>query len=737
MKNESEGKGAARERIAKLRELINDYRYHYHVLDESIMSEAAADSLKHELSELEKQYPDLITPDSPTQRVAGRPLDKFEKVAHRDRMISLADVFSEDEVREWLIATEKAGAASIKEFFTDIKMDGLACALHYQDGLFLQAVTRGDGLVGEDVTMNVRTIENVPLRIDAPGHVEVRGEIVIFKADFEELNQRQKKAGEPEFANPRNLAAGSIRQLDPRVAASRKLRFIAYDLVEPDLSTHAEAYQKLRQLGFRTSGEDRVFTRLEKAARFIDQEKANEAPTKDTISFHYSTHGEKSQELLVKNGQTSEIEAKSSERSPVFERNKSKDTKNSVPKPESVFDEIKYLEQYRGDLPFNTDGMVIKVNDRQVYKRLGIVGKTPRGAVAFKFPAEEATTRVRDIVISIGRTGAATPVAILDPVKVAGSRVRHASLHNADEIARLDVRVGDTVIIYKAGDIIPQIKQVLLELRPMATERFDYEQALRRQYPELEFERPEGEVVYRVKGENSDLILKRALEYYASKPALNIEGLGAKNVEALVDANLVKSIADLYRLKPEKVAQLGRFAKLSARNLVNAIQDSKTPPLHKFITALGIRHVGAQTAIILADHFGSIEKLAETSEADLVALPDIGQTVAESILAYFADEDNLKLLTELRELGVHPVYEDRSSLPLTDKSYVVTGTLTSMGREEAEEKLRERGATVTSGVTKQTTNLITGEKPGKSKIEKAQKLGIPMLDEEDFLKLIE
>lgn len=654
----------AEERIAKLRELINEYRYHYHVLDESIMSEAAADSLKHELSELEKQFPELITPDSPTQRVAGKALDKFEKVTHAERMISLADVFSEDEVREWVMSNEKL-IGRISEFFTDIKMDGLACALHYEDGLLVQAVTRGDGLVGEDVTNNVRTIENVPLRIPESGHVEARGEIVIFKKDFDELNEKQKRAGEKPFANPRNLAAGSIRQLDPKIAASRKLKFMAYDLVTPNLPKHSEAYAKLRELGFRTSGEDKVFTKIEE-----------------------------------------------------------------------VFQEIKHLENYRKTLPFNTDGMVIKINDRKLYQKLGIVGKTPRGAVAFKFPAEEATTKVKDIVISIGRTGAATPVAIFDPVQLAGSVVRHASLHNADEIARLDVRIGDTVIVYKAGDIIPQVKEVLTTLRPADTVPFDYAQALREQYPELEFERPKGEVVYRVKGENSDLILKRAIEYYASKPALNIDGLGEKNVVALVDSGLVSSIPDLYRLTVNKVSQLERFATLSAQNLVSAIEQSKTPPLSKFITALGIRHIGTQTAITLARNFGSIEKLENATEEELLALPDIGKVVAESILAYFADEDNLKMLHELRELGVKPEPVQLDGLPFAGKSYVVTGTLASMGREAAEDRLRNLGATVTGGVTKTTTALIAGDKPGKGKTDKAAKLGIPVITEAELLGLL-
>ena len=656
-------------RILKLRELINDYRYHYHVLDQSTMSEAAADSLKHELSQLEATYPDLITPDSPTQRVAGRPLDKFTKVEHVQRMISLADVFSESEIREWVARNYKLVEKTVHfDYFTDIKMDGLAMSLHYENGVLKRAVTRGDGLVGEDVTMNVRTIENVPLKLrgaDIPAKVEVRGEVIIFKADFEALNEAQKQKGEKPYANPRNLAAGSIRQLDPKIAASRPLRFMAYDLVSPDLATHQLAYETLRMFGFQTSNQDQVFTTLDE-----------------------------------------------------------------------VFAEIKRLGETRANLPFGTDGMVIKINDRSIYRQLGIIGKTPRAAVAFKYPAEESTTKVRDIVIQIGRTGATTPVAIFDPVEVAGSTVRHATLHNADEIKRLDLRIGDTVIVYKAGDIIPQVKEVLVSLREEYTEPFDYEKALRQQYPELDFYRPDGEVVYRVKGLTSELILKRAIEYYASKPALNIEGLGEKNVEALVDSGLVSSLSDLYRLTPVAVAKLERFAELSANNLVEAIQKSKTPPLAKFIAALGIRHVGIQTASALATAFGSIEKLAEATEDDLLKIPDIGQIVAESILAYFSDEDNLKQLSELKELGLKPYFEDPNQLPLHGQSYIISGTLDSMGREEAEDNLRKKGATITSGVVKTTTALIVGAKPGKSKLEKAEKLGIKIITEADFLKLI-
>lgn len=654
-----------RERVLKLRELINDYRYHYHVLDESIMSEAAADSLKHELSQLEAQYPELITPDSPTQRVAGRALDKFQKIKHAERMISLADVFSEDEVREWLDRIAKLGAVN-PELFVDIKMDGLAMALIYEDGLLKQAVTRGDGKVGEDVTMNVRTIENIPLSIPQKEHTEVRGEVVIFKADFDKLNAAQRAKGKPEFANPRNLAAGTIRQLDPKIAASRPLKFMGYDMVSPNLGKNSEVYERLSELGFRVSRQQQVYKDLRGAMDFIMR-----------------------------------------------------------------------LNETRGDLPFGTDGAVIKVNDRRVYQALGIVGKTPRGAVAYKYPAEEATTVVKDIVISIGRTGAATPVAQFDPVQVAGTTVRHASLHNADEIARLDVRVGDTVIIYKAGDIIPQVNRVLTELRPSDSKPFDYLEALKEQYPELEFERPAGEVVYRVKNANADQMLKRSIEYYASKPALNIEGLGEKNVEALVESGLVSTIADLYTLTAAQVETLDRFAEISAHKLVDNIQASKNPPLARFITALGIRHIGAQTAIDLAAHFRSMEAFCDASESELIEMPGIGKVVAESIVAWLSDEDNVALLEKLKENGVEPTYEDNSNGKLAGQSFVVTGTLDSMGRDVAAERIRALGGEFHSSVVKTTTYLVAGRNTGKAKLDKAAKYGTKVIDEEAFLKLLE
>ena len=665
-----------RNRVEKLRELINDYRYHYHVLDESTMSESAADSLKHELAEIEAQYPELITPDSPTQKVAGAVLPGFNKVEHRTPMISLADVFDSDELKAWLNRAKKYLAehhstANQIDFMCDIKMDGLACALIYRNGVFQQAVTRGDSRVGEDVTVNVRTIDNIPLRLreNWPGRTEIRGEIVIFKDDFTKLNERREKDGEPVFANPRNLAAGTIRQLDPKIPATRPLRFMAYEIIrdnEDEVPTYDFTYKSLKKLGFTTSGQQKLLGDLSGVEEYIS-----------------------------------------------------------------------HLEQYRDSLPFNTDGVVIKINNRQLYKALGTVGKTPRGAVAYKYPAEEATTIIRDIVISIGRTGAATPVAVFDPVVVAGSTVQHASLHNADEIARLDVRIGDTVVIYKAGDIIPQIQKVLLELRPAGTEKFSYKQALKKQYPELEFERPPGEVVYRVKGANSDLLLKRSIEYYASRPALNIDGLGEKNVEALINAGLVQDIADLYTLEKSDLVKIERFADLKADNLINAIANRKKPALARLITGLGIRHVGAQTAIDLANHFQNFAKLSESTVDELIAIDGVGEVVAESIVAWFVDDDNQNMLSKLWSVGVEPTHEINRIRSLEGQSFAITGSLSAMSRDEAAERIRAQGGVFQSSVGKSTTYLVAGGKVGASKRESAEKFGTKIIDEKEFLEIID
>ena len=666
---------AAEQRIVKLRDLINDYRYHYHVLDESIMSEAAADSLKHELSQLEEQFPELVTPDSPTQRVAGKALSKFAKVQHQTRMISLQDVFDRAEVAAWIQRMKKVRQDITEEFLCDIKMDGLACALIYEDGVLTRAVTRGDGLVGEDVTMNVRTIQNVPLTLRANqrfahflrGRTEIRGEIVMHKADFAALNQRRQAAGQPEFANPRNLAAGTIRQLDPKLVAERPLHFVGYDIIRDNLEdtpTIAFGYQMMNELGITTSRQTQIVYGLDEVMSYVD-----------------------------------------------------------------------HLDELRQSLQFNTDGAVIKLNDRRQFAELGIVGKTPRAAVAYKFAAEEATTIVRDIVISIGRTGAATPVAVFDPVVVAGTTVQHASLHNADEIARLDVRRGDTVVIFKAGDIIPQVQTVLKELRPAGTKPTDYPVELARQYPELEFVRPEGEAVYRVKGLSGPLILKRALAHFASKGALDIDTLGEKNVEALVEAGLVNDLADIYRLTKDDLLQLERFAEISAQKLIDAIAAKKQPALERFLFGLGIRHVGTQTAIDLANHFESIEKLSQATIDELSEVDGVGEIVAESIMAWFADEDNVWLLKKFADLGVTPQFTKKSG-SLTGQSFVITGTLQSMGRDAAAEKIRNLGGTFQTAVAKDTTYLVAGGKVGASKLKKAEQYGTKIIDEQTLLELI-
>lgn len=663
------------ERVQELRDLLNRYNYEYHVLDEPTVSDAVYDGLFNELKKIESEHPELVTSDSITQRVGNELKGGFTKVEHSSRMLSLNDVFDPAEVEAWVKRMDKLLPGTKHEFFADVKMDGLACALIYQDGVFVQAVTRGDSYVGEDVTNNVRTIKNVPLRLRndskygkfLAGRTEVRGEIVMLKKDFAALNVERKKAGEPEFANPRNLAAGTIRQLDPKLVAARPLHFRAYDLLRDDPSevpTNMYAYDALSALGLTRNKEASVYSTLDGVMEFVH-----------------------------------------------------------------------YIGDVRNELPFNTDGLVIKVNDRALFRELGVVGKQPRAAVAYKYAAEQATTIIKDIVISIGRTGAATPVAVFDPVVVAGTTVKHASLHNADEIARLDVRIGDTVVIFKAGDIIPQVESVVTELRPKNAVKFDYEKALAEQYPELEFERQGKDVVYRVKGTSSDLILKRSVEYYASKGALDIDTLGEKNVVALVDAGLVKDIADIYTLTVGDLLKLERFADISAKKLIDAIQVKKTPPLEKFILGLGIRHVGAQTAIDLANKFTSVENIAAATIEDLEQVEGIGKVVAESIVAWFADDDNGALLNKFKELGVQPTFEMKTG-KLLGVNFVVTGTLETMSRDEAAEKIRALGGVFQTAVAKDTTYLVAGGKVGASKLKKAKAYGTKIIDEKALLELL-
>jgi len=668
--------GSPAERAAKLRELINDYRYNYHVLNKSTMSEAAADSLKHELSRIEAEHPELITLDSPTQRVAGEPLPQFNKIEHSSRMLSLNDVFDETEFQAWVTRIKKLAGQEQIDFFVDLKMDGLACALVYQDGVLAQGITRGDGFVGEDVTANIRTIESIPLRLRRAsgyekflaGRTEIRGEIVMYKDQFEKLNAAREKQGLPKFANPRNLAAGTIRQLDPKLVAGRPLQFHAYDMLRDnpaDLPTNDYAYQAVRQLGLRANNEATIAKSPKEALAFA-----------------------------------------------------------------------KKWEEKRHDLQFNTDGLVVKVNDRGLFRRLGVVGKAPRGAVAFKYPAEQATTKVKDIFVSIGRTGSATPVAMLEPVVVAGSTVQMATMHNESEVARKDIRIGDTVIVHKAGDVIPEVVGPLVKLRDGSEREFVMPTHCPDCGTKLVKAKAE-EAVWRCPNNACPSRAWKQIEHYASKAALDIDGLGEKNVIALLKAGLINDPADIYKVTKENLLELDRFAEISAAKLIKAIQDKKHPPLARFIYGLGIRHIGTQTAIDLAAHFKTIDKLRSSTIDELSEVEGVGGVVAEAVVEWFEEPRNKKLLEKFEKLGVEPEKAKEISGPLSGKSFVVTGSLGNMSREEAGERIRALGGTFQSSVGKETDYLVVGANVGASKLTKAAKLGTKQIDEAAFLKLLD
>ena len=670
-------------RIEELRRQLNQYAYEYYALDSPSVSDAVYDSLYGELKQLETKYPELITPDSPTRRIVASSATKFQKYHHKRRMISIMDTFSDQEAYDWVgkvrrYAEKNLSIATLTEldevnYWLDAKMDGLACSLHYQDGLLIRAVTRGDGMVGEVVTDNVRVVPTVPLRLhDDPvfteGETEVRGELIMLRADFDQINRQLIKRGDKPFANPRNLAAGTIRQLNPQVVASRPLEFHAYDLLRDgvdDAMTNQAVYEKLLQLGFKVNPEAHL-----------------ESSFADAISYAH-----------------------------------------------------RFRIKVQPNLPFNTDGLVIKINDRKLYDRLGIVGKYPRGAVAYKYPAETATTKVRDIVLSLGRTGAVTPVAVFEPVQLAGTTVRHATLHNADEIARLDVRIGDTVVIYKAGEIIPQVQSVITGLRPADSRPYDFIRAMHRQYPELEFERPEGEAVWRVKNPgNAITITVQAIKHFAGRQALDIEGLGERNAELLVSTGLVGDVADIYSLTVEAVSKLDRFAELSATKLVHEIQEKKAPPLDRFIYGLGIRHVGAKTANDIAKHFTGLEDFSDSTIGQLEAIPGIGQIVAESIQGWLSDESNIRLLDKFAQLGVHPVPVQAGG-SLAGISFVITGAL-SVSRDELANQIRLRGGNFQTGVGKSTDYLVAGQRVGFSKLAKAKQLGVKVISEAQLMEML-
>lgn len=664
-----------KKRSEELKKILQKYSYEYYVLDNPSISDDVYDSLFNELKTIEAQNPEYITSDSPTQRVGGDILESFAKVQHKTRMLSLNDVFSKSELNSWIERIHKLMSGKVEEYFADLKMDGLACSLVYEDGLLTKAVTRGDSYVGEDVTNNVRTIKSVPLKLYADGaskelfkgRTEVRGEIIMLKKDFDNLNKKQKEKGEAEYANPRNLAAGTIRQLDPNLVSNRPLVFQAYDLIRDkknEIPTHEYAYRQLRLLGFKVNKFATKFESITELNSFIDK-----------------------------------------------------------------------WETQRKNLDYFTDGIVIKVNNREIYESLGIVGKQPRAAVAFKYPPELATTIVEDILISIGRTGVATPVAVLKPVLVAGTTVSHASLHNSDEINRLDIRIGDTVVLFKAGDIIPQIQSVMVDLRPKNAKKFDFALELKKQYPELEFEKKGSDVAWRIKGESGSILLKKSIEYFASKNALDIEFLGEKNAEALVNYGLVKDIADIYELTTDDLKNLDRFGEISANNLVRAIQSSKKPSLERFILALGIRHVGYQTARDIANHFESLERFINTNTEELSKINGIGEVVAQSVVAWLSDDVNIDLLNKFQQLGMKPFFKKQQG-HLSGIKFVITGTLDSMSRDLAAEKIRNLGGEFQNSISSDTTFLVLGNNVGTSKLEKAKKLNIKTISEKEFISKI-
>jgi len=574
-------------RAKALRDQLNKYAHEYYVLDRPSVTDAVYDSIMAELKKLEATSPGLITPDSPTQRIGAKPLSKFTKVQHKIRMLSLNDVFDIKELEDWLTRITKLETSVKKaQFWADIKMDGLACTLIYQNGLLKKAVTRGDGSTGEDVTSNVKTIGSVPLRLlpKSPfnkGRTEVRGEIVMYKQDFEKLNTLMQKSGDKIYANPRNLAAGTIRQLDPKIAAGRRLYFRAYDVLREnpkEVPTQEVAYKATHSLGFLVNSQAKLFENVKQIEEFVT-----------------------------------------------------------------------YWQEKRLGLPFNTDGIVVKINNKDLYEKLGVVGKNPRGAVAFKYPPEQATTKLKDIFISIGRTGSATPVAVLEPVVVAGSTVQMATLHNQDEIKRKGIKIGDTVVIHKAGDVIPEVVEPVKGLRSGSEKAFK----MPKHCPEcgFEFVRAKGEVIWRCPNANCPSRAYKQIQHFASKSALDITGLGEKNVIALMDADLVKDPADLYHLKVNQLTPLERFADLSAKNLVESIAEKKKPALSKFIYALGIRHVGAQTAIDLANEFRTLDDFAEASVEHLSSVEGVGEVVAESIAVWFGDKQNQKLLHKFESVA--------------------------------------------------------------------------------------
>lgn len=659
-------------RVLQLREQLERYRHSYYVLDNPEVDDAVYDSLNHELVELEELHPELITPDSPTQRVGGKADGAFAKVPHGTRMLSLTDIFSIEEVEKWEKRTEKLLGKRPHEYYGELKMDGLAIRLVYRDGVFAQAVTRGDGSVGEDVTHTVRTIRTVPLRLTKDsnlpdeiydGEFEVRGEVILPIKEFERINAEREKAGETLFANPRNAGAGTVRQLDPKVTASRNLDFIGYG-IEMDISgldTHEVEHDWMRRLGFKVAPEDRVLKSMGDIQDFIDR-----------------------------------------------------------------------AAKLRDTLPFGIDGLVIAMNDNATFSELGVVGKAPRGAVAYKFPAEQATTTLEDIRVSIGRTGAVTPYAVLKPVRVAGTTVQRATLHNEDEIDRKDLRIGDTVIIQKAGDIIPEVVKPLVELRTGSEKKFE----MPTEIDGVKVVRSEGEAVARLADLSVGQVRWQQLIHFVGKSGLDIDGLGEKIVMQLMEVGLVKEPADFFTITKEDLLGLDRFAEVSAQNLIDAIHTARKVTLGRFLFALGIRHVGSKTAQDVARHFHSLKKLRESKREDFAEIPGIGDVVTESLATWLVSAHDQAAVDAILEAGVTVEDEQAAaSGELTGTTWVLTGTLESLTREEAGAKIEAQGGKVTSSVSKNTNYVVVGADPG-SKYDKAVSLGVKTLTEQSFLELI-
>lgn len=658
-------KTEAKERIEQLKKVINYHRYLYHVLDKQEISEEALDSLKYELAKLETEYPEFVTPDSPTQRVAGEPLAKFAKIVHKVPQWSFNDAFTPEDMQDFDARVRKLAGGSLS-YVCELKIDGFKIVLTYEKGLLKTAATRGNGVVGEDVTANVRTIESVPLRLEKPVDVIVEGEIWMSKKNFLALNKEQKKKGGIIFANPRNVAAGTIRQLDPRIVSERKLSCFIYDLSNasfPVPESQAEELKLLSDLGFR-------------------------------INDHFK---------LCRN-------------------------------MDEVIDYWRAWQKKKDKEDYWIDGVVVKVNERRLQERLGYTGKAPRFGIAFKFPAEQVTTVVEDIVLQVGRTGVITPVAVLRPVSVAGTTVSRATLHNEDEIKRLDVRIGDTVILQKAGDVIPDIVSVLVDMRTGKEKEFKFPKVLEACGGAIE--RIPGQAAYRCVNKNSAVQFRRKFYHFVGKHALDIEHCGPKIVDMLLDNKLVAEYPDIFTLKKGDLEVLPRFGEKSADNLLRAIEDRREVELPNFLVALSIGQVGEETAEDLAEKFGTLEKIRRAELGELNNVEGIGEIVSQSVYDWFRHEENLRLLDKLlAQVKAKPFRKKTIESSITGKTFVLTGTLPTLSREEAEEMIKKFGGNVVGSVSAKTDYVLAGENPG-SKLDKAQELGVKIIIEEEFKKLV-